>query len=81
MSSNLNLYKRDYIQHQWDFLTSRKPITGLMAGFGSGKTHAFIRKVVVSHITKKTSKGISNGWVVYPTYDMAEELFVIPFKE
>ena len=81
MSSNLNLYKRDYFQHQWDFLTSRKPITGLIAGFGSGKTHAFIRKVFVSHITKKTSKGISNGWVVYPTYDMAEELFVIPFKE
>ena len=81
MSYNLTLHKKDYFPHQWDFLTSKKPITGLIAGFGSGKTHIFLRKVFVSHITKKNSKGVSNGWIIYPTYDLADELFVNPFKE
>ena len=27
------------------------------------------------------SNGVSNGWIIYPTYDLAEELFVEPFKE
>ena len=81
MSYNLRLHKKDYFPHQWSFLTSKKPITGLIAGFGSGKTHIFIRKVFVSHITKKNNKGVSNGWIIYPTYDLAEELFVNPFKE
>ena len=81
MNSNLTLHKKDYFPHQWSFLTSKKPITGLIAGFGSGKTHIFLRKVFISHITKKNSKGVSNGWIIYPTYDLAEELFVNPFKE
>ena len=81
MSYNLTLHKKDYFPHQWDFLTSKKPITGLIAGFGSGKTHVFIRKVFCNHITKKNSKGVSNGWIIYPTYDLSEELFVNPFKE
>ena len=81
MSYSLNLYKKDYFPHQWDFLTSKKPITGLIAGFGSGKTHVFIRKVFICHITKKNSKGFSNGWIIYPTYDLADELFIQPFKD
>ena len=79
MNSNLTLHKKDYFPHQWSFLTSKKPITGLIAGFGSGKTHIFLRKVFVSHITKKNNKGVSNGWIIYPTYDLADELFVNPF--
>ena len=81
MNCNLTLHKKDYFPHQWSFLTSKKPITGLIAGFGSGKTHIFLRKVFVSHITKKNNKGVSNGWIIYPTYDLADELFVNPFKE
>ena len=81
MAYNLNIYKDDYFPHQWDFLTSKKPINGLIAGFGSGKTHVFIHKTFINHITKKNKKGISNGWIVYPTYDLADELFVQPFTE
>jgi len=81
MSYNLTLHKKDYFPHQWKFLTSKKPVTGLISGFGSGKTFVFTRRIFISHIVKKNNKGVSNGWVIYPTYDLAEELFVNPFKE
>ena len=81
MGYNLRLHKEDYFQHQWDFLTSKKPINGLIAGYGSGKTHVFLHKTFVNHISKRNNKGVSNGWVVYPTYDLADELFVEPFKD
>ena len=32
MGYNLQLYKEDYFPHQWDFLTSKKAINGLIAG-------------------------------------------------
>ena len=81
MGYNLRLHKEDYFPHQWSFLTSKKPINGLIAGYGSGKTHVFLHKTFVNHISKKNNKGVSNGWVVYPTYDLADELFVEPFKD
>ena len=82
--------KEDYFPHQWDFLTSgqfknkgKKPpsIVGLIAGFGAGKTLIFKIKVLNCLLTKKNKEGVSNGWVIYPTYDLADELFVEPFKE
>ena len=79
--SNLDLYEEDYFPHQWDFLTSQKPINGLIAGFGSGKTHVFLHKTFCNHISKKNNKGVSKGWIVYPTYDLADDLFVQPFSE
>ena len=81
MGYNLNIYKEDYFPHQWEFLTSKKPINGLIAGMGSGKTHVFVHKTFINHITKQNKKGISNGWIVYPTYDLADELFVEPFTD
>ena len=48
---------------------------------GSGKTFSFLSKCFINHITKKNSDGISNGWVIYPTYDLAEEIFVEPMKD
>ena len=81
MGFNLQLYEEDYFPHQWSFLTSKKPISGLISGFGSGKTFIFIRRVFVAHIMKKNSKGLSNGWIIYPTYDLADDLFVQPFSE
>lgn len=32
-------------------------------------------------LTKKNRQGKSNGWVIYPTYTLAEELFVGPFAD
>ena len=77
----LRFKQEDYFKHQWDFLTSDKTINGLVAGFGAGKTHIFIRKTLLNMFKRVNNAGVSNGWVIYPTYDLAEELFVEPFKE
>ena len=77
----LRFNKEDYFPHQWDFLTSDKTINGLVAGFGAGKTHIFIRKTLLNMFKRTNSSGVSNGWIIYPTYELAEELFVEPMKE
>ena len=77
----LRFKQDDYFPHQWDFLTSDKMINGLCGGLGSGKTHVFIRKTLLNLFKRKNNKGVSNGWIIYPTYDLAEELFVAPFTE
>ena len=77
----LRFKEEDYFPHQWDFLTSDKTINGLVAGFGAGKTHIFIRKTLLNMFKRTNNNGVSNGWVIYPTFDLAEELFVQPFKE
>ena len=77
----LRFNKDDYFPHQWDFLTSDKTINGLVAGFGAGKTHIFIRKTLLNMFKRTNSSGVSNGWIIYPTYDLAEELFVQPFSQ
>ena len=86
MGSNLQLYKEDYLPHQWEFLTIQKrqpekKLNFLCGGMGSGKTFIFLHKCLINHVTKKNSDGISNGWVIYPTYSLAEELFVEPMKD
>ena len=80
-SNKLTLYKEDYLPHQWDFITSKKPINALVGGFGSGKTYAFLHKTFINHIKKRNENDISSGWVIYPTYELAEELFVEPMKD
>lgn len=75
----IRLNPDNYFKHQWDFLTSDKTINGLVAGFGAGKTHVFIRKTLVNLFERVNSQGLSNGWVIYPTLSLAEELFVEPF--
>ena len=84
----LTLHKSDYFKHQWSFLNppknsnGEKPkIVGLVGGLGCGKTWVFLRKVFCNHLSNKNRNGQSNGWVVYPTYDLAEELFVDPFRD
>jgi len=85
-SKNIQLYEADYLPHQWDFLTiqkrnPKKRLNFLCGGMGSGKTFSFLSKCFINHITKKNSDGISNGWVIYPTYDLADEIFVEPMKD
>ena len=81
MASNLTIHKEDYFPHQWQFLTSKKQINAYVGGFGSGKTHSFLHKTFINHVTKKNKDGISNGWIIYPTYSLAEEVFVPPFLD
>ena len=85
-SRSLHLYKEDYLPHQWDFLTIQKrnpekKLNFLCGGMGSGKTHVFLHKCLLNHVTKQNQEGLSNGWVVYPTFSLAEELFVEPMKQ
>ena len=82
---NLRFNPDNYYDHQWQFLTSKKPngedykITGLVGGLGCGKTYIFLKKTLACHIMKIGENGLSNGWIIYPTYELAEELFIQPF--
>lgn len=82
MSNVLTINADDYSPHQYEFLIDDSPILGLVCGFGAGKTHAFLRKTLINHIFKKRiDDNVSNGWIIYPTLDLANEVFVEPFKE
>ena len=88
MASSLTLHKEDYFPHQWDFIKSGfvgenkdKSIVAMVAGVGSGKTWSFLRKTFINHISRKNKDGISNGWIIYPTYSLAEEVFIPPFLD
>jgi len=88
MASNLTLHKEDYFPHQWSFIKSgfvgknkSKSIVAMVAGVGSGKTWGFLRKTFINHISRKNKDGISNGWIIYPTYSLAEEVFIPPFLD
>ncbi len=81
MSIELELDSKDFLPHQFEFLKSNDPILALVSGFGAGKTYGFLRKVLISHLLKvRESDGLSNGWILYPTLDLANELFVEDFK-
>ena len=73
--------KKDYFPHQWEFLKSDKPITGLIGGMGSGKTFVFLKKTLLNLFKRTNNTGLSAGLIIYPTYDLADELFVQPFSE
>ena len=77
----IKLRQDKYFPHQWDFLTSEKTINGLIGGMGSGKTFVFLAKTLFNLFKRKNKNGVSNGWIIYPTLSLAEELFVEPFIE
>ena len=87
MASKLTIHKEDYFPHQWNFLPKKKPdgknypFKLLCGGMGSGKTYSFLRMTLIQHINNKGSNGKSNGWIIYPTYSLAEEVFVPPFLD
>ena len=80
----INLTKDKYFPHQWDFLVNKPKarIKALVGGFGSGKTHSLIVNTfccMVNKVNPKTNK--SNGLILYPTFSLAEEVFVEPFRQ
>ena len=82
MSNVLTIDHKDFTPHQFQFITDESPILAMVCGFGAGKTYAFLRKTLINHIfNKRKDTGTSNGWIVYPTLDLANEVFVEPFKE
>ena len=72
--------QEDYLDSQWDFLRCQAKIKGFVGGMGSGKTYIFLRETLINHLFRKNKEGLSNGWIIYPTYDLAEELFINPFN-
>lgn len=80
MSDQLVIDKKNFLPHQFDFLSSKTKIIALVSGFGAGKTYAFLRKVLINHLFNLRIDGYSNGWVIYPTLELANELFVEDFK-
>ena len=82
-SKPLTLHKDNYFPAQWDFLTNRKKarIKAYVGGFGSGKTYSFLTETFINLISKTNRDGKSNGLILYPTYNLADSVFVEPFKE
>lgn len=77
----LQVNQSDYTPQQWQFLRSSATIKGFVGGMGSGKTFVFLRETLLNHLFRKNKKGFSSGWIIYPTLDLATELFVAPFIE
>ena len=80
----LILKEENYFPHQWKFLVNKPKarIKCLSGGYGSGKTKIFLTCTILNlcnRINPKTGK--SNGLILYPTYSLAEDVFVEPFRE
>ena len=82
-SKPLTLHKDNYFPAQWDFLVNKKNarIKAYVGGFGSGKTFSFLQETFINLISKVNKDGKSNGLILYPTYNLADSVFVEPFKE
>jgi hypothetical protein len=71
----------ELLEKQKEFFLCDAKIHAYVGGYGAGKTHVFLRKCLWAHLNLKNKRGKSNGRVIYPTYDLAEELFVGPFQD
>ena len=82
-SKPLTLHKQNYFPSQWEFLTNKKKarIKAFVGGFGSGKTTSLLATTMINLINKKNKDGKSNGLILYPTYNLADSVFVEPFRE
>jgi len=63
--------------HQWEFIKSTARHTGLVAGFGSGKSRAATHKTVEK---KKMYPGINVAYYL-PTYPLIEDIAYINFEQ
>ena len=79
----IDLKEKNYFPHQWDFLVNKPKarIKALVGGFGSGKTHSLLVNTFMCMVNKKNpNTGKSNGLILYPTFSLADEVFVEPFR-
>ena len=81
-SKPMNLSPSNYFPSQWEFLTNKKKarIKCYCGGYGSGKTHSFLASTFINLIGKKNKDGKSNGLILYPTYKLADSVFVDPYR-
>ena len=83
--TNPEIKKENFFPHQWKFLKKTgnpdARVSALVGGFGCGKTRVGVIKCLISLCNlKNPSLGKSNGLILYPTYSLAEEVFVEPFS-
>tara|TARA_R100000808_G_scaffold6235_1_gene18633 strand:+ start:394 stop:1677 length:1284 start_codon:yes stop_codon:yes gene_type:complete len=81
-SKPLTLHKDNYFDSQWKFLRNPKNarISCFTGGMGSGKTTVLTHKIFKCLLEKVNPQtGKSNGLILYPTFSLAEEVFVEPF--
>lgn len=77
----LLINKANFLPHQYEFIRCPAKIKALVTGFGGGKTYAFLRETLKHHLTnRRDDDGKSNGWVIYPTLELARDLFIDDFK-
>lgn len=81
MINKIRISTAGYLPHQKEFFHSTARTLALVSGFGAGKTFIFLRKTLKNYLLNVNNKGKSNGWIIYPTLQRADELFVEPFKE
>ncbi len=78
----LGINKKNLLPHQFEFLVNPAPIKALVCGYGAGKTYIFLRKTLINHILRKRlDTGLSEGWILYPTLELAEDVFVDDFRD
>tara|TARA_Y100001938_G_scaffold126577_1_gene178655 strand:- start:1015 stop:2286 length:1272 start_codon:yes stop_codon:yes gene_type:complete len=82
-SKPMTIHKSSYFPAQWDFLTNKKKarIKAYVGGMGSGKSHCLLAATFINLLTKVNKDGKSNGLILYPTYNLADQVFVEPFRE
>ena len=80
-TSKITLKRDKYFSHQYEFLQNKPKarIKCLVGGFGSGKTFSFLKCTFINMIKKRNDQVKSIGLILYPTYSLAEEVFVEPF--
>lgn len=74
------LKEEHFLKHQWKFIKDdTTKYLCLLAGFGGGKTHIFLRKTLIAHMTQLCTNGDnvgkSDGIIIYPTLKMGKALF------
>ena len=79
----MTIHKSSYFPAQWDFLTNKKNarIKAFVGGMGSGKSFCLLATTFINLLSKKNKDGKSNGLILYPTYNIADQVFVEPFRE
>ena len=87
--------KQLYWNHQWEFIkdTNTRNLA-LVCGFNAGKTYVFLKKTLYCHLNIMNIDSVlewqesgenplfqptSVGYIVYPTFPLAERLFIKPF--
>ena len=75
----INLHEENLLPHQYEFLSSYNKTVAMVGGIGSGKTFAFLHKVLFCLLNRPGRNGKANIGIAYPTRELGAKLFFYPF--